>query len=74
MNISPLVSIVLNALVTAVSGVAATQVDVGGSKTALWAVAATALINGLLHAASSAVAGPLATPAAPTPPAATTPK
>lgn len=61
-SLSPVVSLILNTLLAAVSGVASTQVtDASGAKSTLIGVAGAALLNAILHAVSSATAGPLAT-------------
>jgi hypothetical protein len=60
-SITPIVSIIANVAASAFTGIWATQVtDANGIKTSLGGIAVATLVNAILHAFSSASAGPLA--------------
>jgi len=65
LSISPVVSILLNTVGVVGAGIWSTQVtDGSGAKVTFGALLGSLVLNGILHAVSSAVPGPLA----PTPP------
>ena len=57
-SLSPTFSAILNVLISAVSGFAATQVTTSTGTTTLATAAGVALLNALLHAFSSPTGGP----------------